>query len=224
MGCAVHEGMHEGQRLPAGLTLRPMNMSFHHTGKAWTTFAAVLLSACAAGDFHENTGVKSSDPQFTGQRDMNFDRLIVPGQRVGPVALGGDVRRAIGHLGRPDRVNRSTFRGPGYDADEVYYYYADECIRFTWSDRGVNPTIQTGWRGINVTCPKWTTAEGIRVGMPIPEVVARLRVPYCAHSSGGRFMILTKQGIWFWARDRNSPVSEISVVPSSNDWGGACKD
>jgi hypothetical protein len=89
-----------------------------------------------------------------GQRDMNYDHLIVPGVRIGPVRMGGSVSDAVQHLGDPDKVYRCTFRGPGYNADEVYYYYNDECIQFTWQDSGVEPLIESGWRGINVTCDK----------------------------------------------------------------------
>lgn len=180
--------------------------------------ASVTLAACAGG------GQKPSDPHLQGARDMNFDRLIVPGERIGPVGLGGDVKQTVQHLGDPDRVNRSTFRGPGYYADEVYYFYDDECISFTWTDADVSPKIENGLRGINVKCGKWATSDGIRVGVPIQDVVKRLG-EYCPQNrEDGSLLIVTKQGVWYWARDRNSPVSMISVVPVASNWGGMCKD
>ena len=180
--------------------------------------ATSMLVACAGG------GQKESDPHLQGARDMNFDRMIIPGERIGPVRLGGDVKQAVQHLGNPDRVDRSTFRGPGYNADEVYYFYNDECISFTWLDADVNPKIENGYRGINVTCNKWSTPNGIRVGMPIQEVVNRIG-EYCpVNRNDGSLMIATKQGIWYFARDRNSPVSRIALVPVADNWGGMCKD
>ena len=186
--------------------------------------AGLVLASCAGGDWQDDTGVRPSDPQLVGPRDPNFDRLIVPGERIGPVALGGSVQRAIQHLGQPDRVDRSTFRGPGYFADEVYYHYTADCIRFTWNDSGVNPTIQNGWRTIQVNCPKWATRDGIKVGTHIRDLVARLGT-YCPHMrDDGTLMIATKEGIWYYAKDRNSAITRIAVVPRSDNWGGMCKD
>jgi hypothetical protein len=181
--------------------------------------AALTLAGC-----NGNSGIKASDPHLEGNRDMNYDHLIVPGDRIGPVQMGGSVRAAIQHLGEPDSVNRSTFRGPGYYADEVYYYYRNECIQFTWMDSDVDPKIETGYRGINVTCDKWKTAGGLHVGSPIRDVISQLGA-YCpSNRSDGSLLIATKEGIWYEAADRNSSVSRILIVPRSNDWGGMCKD
>jgi hypothetical protein len=185
----------------------------------FTLSVALIMSGCATSG-----GIKDTDPHLMGQRDMNCDHLIVPGVRIGPVRLGGSVSDAVQHLGEPDRVYRSTFRGPGYNADEVYYYYNDECIQFTWQDSGVEPLIENGWRGIIVTCNKWSTADGVRVGMPIREVITHLG-QYCASNrSNGSLLVSTKEGIWFDSADRNSRVSRILVMPQSNSWGGMCKD
>jgi hypothetical protein len=178
-----------------------------------------LLAGCAAGG-----GIKDSDPHLQGPRDMNYDHLIVPGERIGPASLNGKVSYAVQHLGEPDNVSRSTYRGPGYDADEVYYRYADECIQFTWQDSGVDPTIENGWRGIIVTCDKWKTPTGLHVGSTVQEVVAQLG-DYCPTTrDDGSLLIATKSGIWYEAQDRNSPISAIVVVPTASNWGGMCKD
>lgn len=187
--------------------------------------AVLVIGGCASsGTWQRNTGMKPSDPQLVGNRDTNYDHLIVPGERIGPVRMGGPVKDAIQHLGKPDTVNRSTFRGPGYNSDEVYYYYTNECIRFTWVDSGVNPEIESGWRGVNVSCDKWRTAGGLHVGSPMGDVVSQLGA-YCPQTrDDGTLLVATKDGIWFSAKDRNSPVDDISVVPKSTDWGGMCKD
>lgn len=192
---------------------------------ALVALVVLVNGGCASsGTWQRNTGVRSSDPQLVGNRDTNYDHLIVPGERIGPVRMGGSVKDAIQHLGKPDLVNRSTFRGPGYTSDEVYYYYTNECIRFTWDDSGVNPEIESGWRGISVSCDKWRTADGLHVGSDMRDVVSRVSV-YCATTrDDGTLLVATKEGIWFSAKDRNSPVDDISVVPKSTNWGGMCKD
>jgi hypothetical protein len=191
-----------------------------------TLSATLILIGCAGGgsDWIRDAGVKASDPHLVGKRDINYDHLIVPGERIGPVGMGGSVNETVQHLGEPDTVNRSTFRGPGYNADEVYYYYNDECIQFTWEDSGVDPKIEKGLRGINVTCNKWKTWDGLQVGMPIKDVISHLG-EYCASNrDDGSLIVSTKGGIWFEAANRNSLVSVIRVMPIMTSWGGMCKD
>ncbi len=175
--------------------------------------AALIIAGCAAD-------IKATDPHLVGNRDMNYDHLIVPGDRIGPVRMGSSVSGVVQHLGEPDTVGRSTFRGPGYNADEVSYYYKDECIGFTWEDSGVEPEVESGLRGINVDCDKWATADGLHVGSSLKDVVSRFG-EYCPINDDGRLVVETKNGIWFWAQYRNSPVSEISVVTVIH-WD--CKD
>jgi len=184
----------------------------------------------AAGDVRayagsHTKGAKDSDPHLTGARDMNYDHLIIAGDRIGPVRMGGLVSEAVQHLGNPDRVFRSTFRGPGYFADEVYYnYYKDQCIQFVWMDSGIEPQIEKGLRGINVTCSAWSTPGGLHVGSSMQDVAAQIG-EYCASNrSDGSLLIATKKGIWFEAKNRNSPVTIIRVMPVMDNWGGMCKD
>lgn len=163
-------------------------------------------------------GMRASDPHLTGERDMDYDHIIVPGDRIGPVRLGGSVIDAVQHLGNPSFVSRSTFRGPGYSADEVRYSYTGECIGFTWEDSGIEPLIEKGWRGITVTCDQWSTRNGLHVGSSMQEVGAVIG-EYCPQQrKDGTLLIETKTGIWFFAKDRNSSVSMISVMPVSDHW------
>jgi hypothetical protein len=37
-------------------------------------------------------------------------------------------------------------------------------------------------------------------------------------------IIATKEGIWYEAKNRNSPVTIIRVMPVMDNWGGMCKD
>ncbi len=170
-------------------------------------------------------GAKDSDPHLIGERDMNYDHLIIAGDRIGPVRMGGRVSDAVQHLGNPNRVFRSTFRGPGYSSDEVYYnYYKDQCIQFVWMDSGIEPQIEKGLRGINVTCNIWSTPGGLHVGSSMQDVAAQIG-EYCpSNRSDGSLIIATKNGIWFEAKNRYSPVTIIRVMPVMDNWGGMCKD
>jgi hypothetical protein len=182
------------------------------------------IGGIAYGRSRPKSGAKSSDPQLTGARDMNYDHLIIAGDRIGPVRMGGLVTDAVQHLGNPNNVYRSTFRGPGYSSDEVYYYYKDECISFTWTDDGLAPQIERGLRGINVTCDKWSTPDGLHVGSPMQDIAAHVG-QYCpSNRDNGSLIIATKQGIWYEGKNRYSPISIIRVMPVMDTWGGMCKD
>lgn len=184
---------------------------------------AFFMAAYGADKSHSK-GLKASDPHLTGARDMNYDHQIIAGDRVGPVRMGGLVTDAVQHLGNPDRVFRSTFRGPGYSADEVYYNYKDECIQFVWQDSGIEPRIENGLRGINVTCDKWSTPDGLHVGSSMKDVNAHVG-RYCpSNRPDGSLIIATKEGIWYEAKDRYSPVTIIRVMPVMNTWQGMCTD
>lgn len=198
-----------------------MNKVFHFA----CVFAVLFISACAGGGsfYSPDDGIKSSDPQLVGSRDMNYDRLIVPGVRIGPVRLGGRVKDAVQHLGRPDRVSRqSETVWPG---DLVIYFYNDECIDFNWTDVGLDPKI---WDyEVRVTCNKWATSAGIRVGMPISEAISMLSGRYCASptTDGTLSVVLKDQGIELFANNRNAPIRFIRVHASSAEnmkW--RCKD
>lgn len=194
--------------------------TLHTAIRCWVVTLVVALVSAGCG----SDGVRPSDPHLTGQRDMNYDHLIVPGERIGPVGLGTKVSDVVQHLGEPDDAWRSTFRGPGYNSDEVYYSYQDECIQFTWMDSGVEPTVENGLRGINVTCGKWSTVDGLHVGMPIKDVIEHLGA-YCpSNRDDGSLLVVTKEGIWFEAPDRNSAVTRILVMPAETTWGGVCTD
>lgn len=187
----------------------------------------VLLACClvatltetasprGGADYHRHVKMRSSWPHLNGERDMNYDHLIVPGNRIGPVEMGGSVQDAVNHLGNPDSIDwladGDTIGGNG----EVYYEYKKECIWFAWVDQGLDPKIESGMRGINVTCDQWRTADGIHVGVQPTDAV---HDRYCAINSGGDMEIELLNGIEFIAKDRYSPIKEISVVPQHDKW------
>jgi hypothetical protein len=48
---------------------------------------------------------------------------------------------------------------------------------------------------------------------------------YCPSTRpNGTMIIATKEGIWYEAKNRNSPVTIIRVMPVMDNWGGMCKD
>jgi hypothetical protein len=177
------------------------------------------LEGCADSDWgiEHNVPIATSAPPT-----LNFDNLIVPGDRVGPVSMGGYVDDIVKKLGNPDKVYRSTFRGPGYNADEVHYYYMQGkyAISFTWEDSGLRPVVESGYRGINTSSPYWQTSKGIHVGSSIQDVVNAYGKPdYFEYSQTNmQSTLFYNTGIWFSVKDRNSPVNEISIVGAGDPY------
>jgi len=178
----------------------------------------VCLHGCTSAG--GSIGLRNSDPQLKGQRDLQYDHLIIPGERIGPVHVGDTVTSVVAHLGNPDTV-RHQATAPGYP-DFVHYGYKDECIRFTWQDIGVEPKVDG--HDVSVSCGKWQTKNGLHVGSSVKEVVSEPG-EYCAkNEDDGSLLIARKEGIWFYAADRNSPVMRIAILPAREKWNGLCKD
>lgn len=169
---------------------------------ALTVLVALTSAGCASGG-----DIKDSDPHLVGERDMNYDHLIVPGVRIGPVGEASPVSAMVQHLGEPTYVGRFD------ETHEVMYTYVDECIAYEWKDTGIEPKVELG-RGVFATCDKWATAEGVHVGMPVKDAVSKLG-PYCTiTNSDGTLEIDSTRGIELYAPGRNGQVSQIVVVPT----------
>lgn len=184
---------------------------------------ALLCIATISASAHaedQYTGIYSSDPHWSGAL-ASYDHTIVPGARIGPVELGATVLSALQHLGEPDRVQRYKYPN---GSTVVNYIYNDECINYAWMDEGIAPLVGTNTAGdINIWCDKWTTVGGLHVGSNIQDVVAEIG-PYCLHTmEDGTLLLASDTGIWFYAKDRNSPVTLIRVLPPPmTKWYGMC--
>jgi hypothetical protein len=166
---------------------------------------ALFVAGCTSNG--SRSGLKDSDPKLSGPRDMNYDHTIVPGVRVGPVEIGGLVSEAVKHLGNPEYVTHFP------NSIEVLFNYPEECVQFRWQDSGINPKITT----IDVTCDKWSTRDGLHVGTLVSNVGNQIGA-YCAVDHDGSLLIETKKGIWFYAKDRNSPVYRILAMAPWDAW------
>jgi hypothetical protein len=192
------------------------------------TALVMVLFFGGYGELHgagkDKSGLRPSDPQYDGPRDMNYDHNIVPGERIGPVQLGGSVRDALRHLGNPDSVGRLVCGGVRpCPPDTVYYWYTkNDCIYFGWVDTGLDPKITM----VAATCEKWSTRDGLRVGSNMADLDGRIG-EYCPMqftSKDRRFTVFTKRGIDFTGKNRNSSILEISVSEARNSWNGLCRD
>jgi hypothetical protein len=198
-------------------------------GKAILCIAALtLLSLSSVGSQGQEGkpktdrhGFTPSDPMMTGTRDLNYDHLIVAGDRIGPAQVGGSIRDALKHLGNPNSAGR-FYDNIGHQPDRVSYYFNAECIIVNWDDTGLDPKITE----ITVTCDKWRTSDGLQVGTAMSELSSHFS-QYCPMqytSKDHRFAIYTKQGIYFIGKNRNSPMYEIHVTPARDSFMPMCRD
>jgi hypothetical protein len=158
----------------------------------------------------------------TSIASSGFDNLIAPGDRIGPVAMGKAVSEIVKQLGKPDKERHDKFRGPGYDADEVLYVYNRYGIWFFWMDKGLQPVVESGLRGICVDQPRWRTSKGIHVGNSIQDVIRAYGEPdhvFGATTDKPECKLWYNSGVVFVAKNRNSPINCIYVVPAG-DFGG----
>lgn len=133
---------------------------------------------------------------------MNYDRIIVPGERIGPVRLGGLVSDAVKHLGNPDQVYHNG--SPTYI---VEYAYKEGCLHFRWTDSGAEPVIDGGvWS----RCGTFSTSDGLQIGSSMQDVIDRL-ARYCSRSDWHGYLEIQIDGLSFGFKQRNSPVDQITV-------------
>jgi len=145
---------------------------------------------------------------------LDFDNLIVPGVRIGPVAMGGNVQEIVSKLGNPKKISRSTYRGYGYDADEVYYSYRGKYdVLFVWEDTGLRPVVENGYRGITTWSEYWVTEKGIHIGSSTEDIERAYGEPDKFRIESDGIYLDYNIGVVFFVKDRNSPVYCIYVMP-----------
>ena len=180
--------------------------------------------AGAFGGNHSKSGPRSSDPRLNGPRDMNYDHQIVAGDRVGPVKMGGLVSETVQHLGNPTGRSAAHIAAPAILRMRSITTTKTNASSSLGGFRHRSPRLKPVMRGINVTCDRWSTPDGLHVGSSMKDVSAHIG-QYCpSNRPNGSMIISTKQGIWFEAKDRNSPITIIRVMPASDNRGGMCKD
>ena len=190
-------------------------MRFHSLSRLLVALAVCLMTVGCSNVGYETRGLESTDPQLVGKRDPNYDHVIsynsILPSRAGPVVLGYPVADAVQHLGNPDEITSVNYPNNITPRDN-YFYYKNECIGFHWSDQGLSPVV----RQIVVDCGKWSSRNGIRVGLSIKDTLAIINGPYCADEDKGTgsFIIYTQVGLIFFAKNRNSPIYEIAVDES----------
>lgn len=115
-------------------------------------FALVLFSLLA--------GCATSS-SYSSQTTPIFDKLIVPGERIGPIVLGMSQADVLKILGEP---LQSIIHTDGHSS----YEYKDFWVYISSDSRVYRVTTNS---------PEYTTADGIRVGMTEPEVRAKWGKP-----------------------------------------------
>ena len=104
-----------------------------------------------------------------------FDKLIIPGERIGPISLGMPQADVLKILGTPPK---SSIHTDGHSR----YYYADLTVFISRDSRVLR---------ILTNSPEYATAGGIRVGMTEPEVRAKLGKPKSVIDPGSSLLWYT---------------------------------
>jgi hypothetical protein len=132
----------------------------HITKFAFVFFTALFLAACAGRGAFQT--VQRSDQDVTRLMTVN-DKLIVPGERVGPVFFGMTEAQLYQKMGNPNR----SF--PANDGALIVYEWGDLVANVQLSTHTV---VQ-----MQVMGPSYGTAEGVSTGTPELAVKAKLGQP-----------------------------------------------
>jgi hypothetical protein len=174
----------------------------HIQALATTFVVSMLLLGC--GNSSIVRGLQPSDTQFSGKPDLNYDHIIVPGKRIGPVEFGGSVKAALAHLGNPDKVEDYAS-----DHSVLWYTFSSECLTLIFNDNNLDPTVAD----VSVRCDKWATKTGIRVGLTVDQAIEKLSLETasCAVLSGKTVYIIDKRGMMLFALHKNAPIRDIRI-------------
>ena len=152
-----------------------------------------------------------------------FDSLIIPGNRIGPVAYNAHVRDVVNNIGNPKKVERSNYKlTDGSNHSWVTYQYEIKrgkkkySLNFNWDDSGLNPVVS----GVATFSENWVTEKGIHVGSSLDELEKAYGEPDLIQDGtkdGGTLMLFYNIGILFMLKDRNSPIFSIALE-KPQDW------
>lgn len=120
---------------------------------------SVVLAGCATGG---GEVARTPPPDCVPANDT----LIVPGCRIGPVALGLKPADLLNTLGSPNSSMIQSTKTP--DLNHIYHY--DDFTVFVNTVSGLVSWVFT-------YSPSYATAEGIRVGVSELEVRVKLGAP-----------------------------------------------
>ncbi|HLH31079.1 MAG TPA: hypothetical protein VKY31_07735 [Terriglobia bacterium] len=163
--------------------------------------------------------MKASWPQLMGQRTLGYDTHIMPGERIGPVEVGGSALEAVKYLGNPDEILLQPVTdadGNKVTGDNVEYIYKKECIWFDWRDEGLDPKVYS----VTATCGQWRTILGAGVG-DTPQKLTSIAPQVCSSIfDNGELHVEMKTGLSFYAKNRYGPITQITVVPAHDKFFG----
>src|ERR1700674_4407168 len=132
----------------------------HITSFAIVFFTALLLAACAGGGAFQT--VRRSDQDVARLMTAN-DKLIVPGERAGPIFFGMTEAQLYQKMGNPDRSN------PANNGALIVYVWGDLVASVQASTHTV---VQ-----MQVMGPSYGTLEGVSTGTPELALKAKLGQP-----------------------------------------------
>jgi len=136
---------------------------------AFPSFAVAVIAALALGGCADL--VPSGDRGAFSKAIQTSDKLIVPGDRIGPIRLGMSKDDVVRLLGTPEKVRKYL---PGANwADEGYECIYDNGNFHVGFPAGPAPTVKE----IKVWDPQFVTEKGVRSGDPTSDVLQKHGAP-----------------------------------------------
>jgi hypothetical protein len=96
------------------------------------------------------------------------DRVIVPGERIGPVTADTPESELVEALGREAATGRAVDIGEGYCVPgTVLFPESVDAMEIAWSD---SARTKPAFARIRSDGARWTTPAGVRIGMTLEEL------------------------------------------------------
>jgi hypothetical protein len=124
----------------------------------FSLLAAMALVLVGCGSLSGSNNVSAADLQKRQQAMAASDRLIVPGQRIGPIHLGMGMDEVVATLGQPDIV-QNPGRGQYWE-----YFSLNLAMFFSASSAPEVVQVSTHLFGKNTLATIFKTANGVGLG------------------------------------------------------------
>lgn len=167
--------------------------------------ALTVLTGCASG----GGSVPAVDIQKRQQALSSADRLIIPGERIGPIRLGMGMDEVSAMLGKPDVAYTSEY--PNGSKPATWKYWSLNLALIFSSDSAPSvDTIQTiAWKGESITTI-FKTVNGIGLGASSFDV-KRAYSSYNYRDTEGMVMDYKNLGIIFTLEPSDHRILQIQV-------------
>jgi hypothetical protein len=190
-----------------GSCSRCISIMIRRTARATTLCLALsILAGCA--DVIDTAAIDK----------LPGDRLIAPGERVGPISLWSTIDNAEAVLGQPAWMlpHKSCWGDDCYNFNKYGWPQYGLTLFVSQSDPHAKISQINVWNGAT----QWHTASGVSTATPFKQALDRINesidIRYRSFCDNGGCAGYDADGMWIRSDNRNGPLTDLAIYDA--DW------